>query len=76
MDNKTALVIFTENWTQGAARAITDQDRKMLAELRLTCVPDPFPEDVGEEIGVPRGSSFGEVAGEIVGVVGEWSGQE
>ena len=63
MKAKTALLEFVTNWTQGTARVITHHDRKMLAEL-LTCL-DPFPDDLGEQLGVPSGSSFSEVAGQI-----------
>src|ERR1019366_5906726 len=57
MKTKNALLEFVTNWTQGSARAITQQDRKMLGDLK-TCL-DPFPDDLGEQLGVPRGSSFG-----------------
>ena len=69
MKPKHALLEFVTNWTEGAARAITQQDRKMLAELK-TCL-DPFPDDFGEQLGVPGGSTFGGVAEYIRDVLEE-----
>lgn len=60
---KSDLIEFVKNWIEGTARAITVMDREMLVEL-LSC-PAPFPDELGEEIGAPRGSTFGEVAGQI-----------
>ena len=69
MKAKNALLDFVRNWTQSSARAITQQDRKMLAEL-LACL-DPFPDDLGEQLGLPSGSGFGEVAEYIRDVLEE-----
>ncbi len=66
---KNALLEFVTNWTEGAARAITQMDYEMLAEL-MNCL-DPFPDDLCEQLGVPGGSTFGEVAGYIRDVLGE-----
>lgn len=66
---KNALLEFVENWTEGRARAVTQQDRRMLAGL-MTCL-DPFPDDLGGQLGVPGGSTFGEVASYIRDVLEE-----
>jgi hypothetical protein len=66
---KSALLEFVRNWTEGTARAITQQDRKTLAESK-PCL-DPFPDDLGEQLGVAGGSTFGEVAGYICEVLEE-----
>ena len=58
-----ALLEFVKNWTEGTARAITQQDHEMLAELK-PCL-DPFPDDLGDQLGVPGESTFGGVAGYI-----------
>jgi hypothetical protein len=69
MKIKNALLEFVKNWTEGTARAITDQDRKMLTEL-MTCL-DPFPDDLCEQLGAPGKSTFGAVAEYIRDVLEE-----
>jgi hypothetical protein len=66
---KNALLKFVKNWTEGKSRAITLQDREMLAEL-MTCL-DLFPDDLCEQLGVPGESTFGGVAGYIRDVLEE-----
>ena len=69
MKAKNALLEFVKNWTEDTARAITQQDHEMLAELK-PCL-DPFPDDLNEQLGVPGGSTFAEVAEYIRDVLEE-----
>lgn len=66
---KNCLIDFVRNWTEGTARHITEKNREMLVEV--SSCPNPFPDELAEEIGVPSGSTCGEVARQIRDVLEE-----